>query len=274
METENLAELYDKNFKPEAYLDMFFKTIDNEPDIQWTIEETARVFSGSGHVGAGAAQGVDKSVIEVSTGPTPFNSGPIAKWANNIVWTDFTRANREYLWRWLGQEGATPAFESFFKFAADIDKESADRQAERLRQKVTGVMYVDVHQENPLTPLDIQADVVFSHLVLEYVVSSRDLYKKLFKNCTTLIKPGGFLVLQSATGASSYFVEDVKFPATNVDEAFLVECVAEAGLELVEYKEYRSSTGGVEYGQQETGDKNTDHNGMYSLVAKKPNKAN
>lgn len=269
MEQENLAELYEANFKPEAYIDMFFKTIDNEPDIKWTLEETARIFSGSGHVGPGAGQGVTQSVIEVSSGPTPFNTGPIASWASNIVWSDFTKANREYLWGWLQQKGSTPAFSSFFKFAADIAKEDGEVQADRLREKVTGVMYVDVHQQNPLTPLLCQADVVFSHLVLEYVVSSRELYKKIFKNTTNLIKQGGFLVLQSATGASSYFVEDVKFPATNVDESFLMECVKESGLELIEYKEYKSSTGGVEYGQQETGDKNTDHNGMYSLVAKK-----
>jgi len=77
-------------------------------------------------------------------------------------------------------------------------------------------------------------------------------------------------VLQSALGASRYFVENVKFPATSVDELFLKECVNESGLHLMEYKEHRFTPGEIKHGQQECGEDNNDHSGMYTLVATKP----
>jgi len=176
--TENLGSLYDLHFKSSSYLDMF-KSVHDMPGIRWTLTERARLFSGRGTLCQGAVQGVARSVIEVGTGPTPFNTGPLAAWATNIVWSDFTLANREYLWRWLGEKGSTPPFQSFFDFAASFDGESGDVQADRLRGKVAGVFYVDLHQHNPLHPLCVQADVVFSHLVLEYVAPSRVLQEPL-----------------------------------------------------------------------------------------------
>ena len=98
----------------------------------------------------------------------------------------------------------------------------------------------------------------------------KEKFKKVVNNTAGLVIPGGFLVLQSALGADCYYMGEVRFPSTNVNKEFLIDCINGAGLVMVEYKEFSSPTGGEEYGYTGSGNKTTDHKGVYSLVAKKP----
>ena len=159
-----------------------------------------------------------------------------------------------------GSSELSARFPSFFQHIAGLEGRSVEDRSRRLTHAVKDVLPVDATQEDPLGGGFSQADVVFSHLCLEYIVCDRKKFIQNVKNVVNVVKPGGFLVLQSALGADSYHVGDVKFPSTNTDREFLEECVDEAGLEMIEYEEFSSPTVGEKYAK---------HSGVYSMVARK-----
>ena len=269
---ENLPTLYRESFHPDLYIDQFFGNLESEPEIQWMLDQAHRIFGGVGEVGPlgmGEEQGVPRTLVEIGTGPIPFNTISASRWAGTIIWTDYLQRNRDYLWQLLGSSQLWERFSSFFNHVGILEGRSIEYISQRLTSRVQNILPVDATQLSPLGAEHCQADVVFSHLCLEYVVSERKLFRKIIKNIIRIIKPGGFLVLQSAMGADSYYMGDVKFPSTNTSKAFLELCLTEAGLKLIEYKEFSSPTAGEEYGLTPGGEKTTDHAGVYSLVAQK-----
>ena len=134
-----MSQLYSTSFKPESYIQQFFPTLDNEPEIQWHLDEAHKIFSGRGILGEGAGQGVARSLLEVGTGPTPFNTGSAGGWASTVLWADYLPVNRRFARAWLQQEGATPAFATFFDHVAGREGAgTGDHVADRLREKVAG----------------------------------------------------------------------------------------------------------------------------------------
>lgn len=267
------------------------------------LDQSHRIFGGKGPIGQGESQGVARSVLEIGSGPTPFNTASPSAWATSIVWTDFLQENRDYLWSWL--QTGTPSFISFFEHVAEMEGKTAESISARLRSRVCGVMSVDVTLPSPLYPMYLQVDLVYAHLCLEYISADRASFQQLLYNISSLVSPGGHLVLQSTTGADSFYVDGVRFPATDTDKEFLESCLEVAGLWLVEYEEFSSpgearrtskeekearrrtsreerregkETKGEKYGPlfkystsgPYTWDFNHSHNGVYSLVAKKP----
>ena len=258
-----LSEIYKTSFRPEEYLNMYFNNL--TPGMKWMLNQLHQIFSGIGPLGEGIRQGIVKSLIEVGCGPSPFNTASASRWASAIIWSDYTPANIDFMCNWLKETSITPAMAPFFEHVSGLEDSYGEAIAERLRKVITSVMAADVTLPNPFSPLYIQADVVISHLCLEFVVSEKHQFKEIVKNVASLVAPGGYLVLQSAIGANYYYTGGMRLPATNVDKLFLEQSVKDAGLQMVEYQEF-SIVGNTDHKE------NTDHVAVYTLIAVKGKK--
>merc|ERR1711971_141980 len=207
---DKLATVYQESFHPDAYIDQFFGNLEEDPDIQWMLDEAHRIFGGDGGVGplgSGEEQGIPRTLVEIGTGPTPFNTISASRWAGTIIWTDYLQRNVDFLQQLLDSSSLSEGFSSFFNHVGKLEGRSVEGISNRLAKAVKNVLQVDATLDCPLGEKnDLQADVVFSHLCLEYVVSDRKLFTQILKNVISIIKSGGFLFLQSAVGADSYYV--------------------------------------------------------------------
>ncbi|OWF48345.1 Nicotinamide N-methyltransferase [Mizuhopecten yessoensis] len=91
--------------------------------------------------------------------------------------------------------------------------ECASSRQNSIRNKVRGILSIDVHLENPLGNkfgLDY-FDVIISSLCLEVASESLEDYTRAMRNMCGLLKPGGHLVLVGLCGQSFYQVGDKTF---------------------------------------------------------------
>ncbi|KAM3923658.1 nicotinamide N-methyltransferase-like [Leptodactylus fuscus] len=124
---------------------------------------------------------------------------------------------------------------------------TCQEKEERLRKTIKQVLKCDVLKANPLDPVTLpQADCVLSCLCLEAACKDYEAYVTAVKNMTTLLKPGGYLVLGGVMGNTFYTVGEVKFSGLDLNEAFLRESITGAGYVIESFQLSRKTETSVE----------------------------
>ncbi|XP_078667279.1 nicotinamide N-methyltransferase-like [Branchiostoma floridae x Branchiostoma belcheri] len=119
-----------------------------------------------------------------------------------------------------------------------------DSRQEQLRRAIRDAVPCDVFNTNPLHPAEFEPfDAIASAYCLESACydKGRSAYAQAVRNISTLLKPGGQIILQTYIGVT-YWVdkEGNKTPdSLRLDTKFVLTTLSEAGFTELETSEYK-----------------------------------
>ncbi|KAM4651556.1 nicotinamide N-methyltransferase-like [Discoglossus pictus] len=253
------GDFYQELFDPKAYLEAYFRFGEGslgDDFMKSVLKEYAYVFT------SGKVKG--KTLIDIGTGPTIHQLLSACEAFDEIIATDYTDRNLEELKRWLKNEPGAFDWSPVVKYVCELegDREKWVKKQERIRKIVKQVLKCDILKANPLEPLSLPpADCLLSCECFEAACKDQEAYRMALKNISTLLKPGGHLVLCGVLNTNYYMVGNVKFSCICLTEEFLKEALTGAGYVI----DYMKLSDREEKSMQELCDYST----TYLLVAQK-----
>ena len=100
----------------------------------------------------------------------------------------------------------------------------------RLRAAVKDVYFINVLNETPLSPGEPKKfDCIITAGVFEGVAHDLETYAHCVKNVSTLLKPGGIILVEGDIGTNFYMVGNEKFFVLNTDLKFVRQTFEQGG---------------------------------------------
>ncbi|CAL9699581.1 unnamed protein product [Knipowitschia caucasica] len=184
-------------------------------------------------------------LIDVGSGPTLYQVLSGCEIFNKVLLTDFVEANRQELKRWLQGEGGSLDWTPYIQHVCKLEGRSPctwKEKAARLREVVSDVLPIDVHQAQPLAPEGLPpqgADCLVSCFCLESVSPDLDTFTKALGHISTLLRPGGHLLLIGALQESYYLGgPDLRIPVVPLNEAQVCAALQDQGFSLIRLEVY------------------------------------
>ncbi|NXU10151.1 NNMT methyltransferase, partial [Pardalotus punctatus] len=252
------AEFYQQNFNPREYLNEYYSMSNSREWASTFMMQNLRtlhkMFSLDGLRG--------DILIDVGCGPTIYQLLSACERFQEIIALDYTDQNRRELEKWLKNEAGAFDWEPVVKYVCELegDREKWAEKQEKLRKKVKQVLKCDVTKANPTGPVSLPpADCIVSTLCLEGACKDLPTFRSALRNISTLLKPGGHLVMVTVLGESYYVFNKQVFSCLCLEKHEVEEAVVAAGFEMkfAEAQPY------------EVDDDLTDIKGVLGLVARR-----
>lgn len=231
MKSKKVIKNFD-DFSPQDYLNEYFTRFDNEIVNLYEFFIKARKIIGH-----------QKIMIELGGGPTIYQLLHLAPLVDEIHFSDYVDANIQEVKKW--HENKTDAFDwtSFTKLALEMEKGkqvSKKQVLEReniLRSKITKYIHCDALKKRPLGKHNRMYNIVDSTFVAEGITNSKVKWNNAIGNILSLVKPGGFLILNSVTGADYWKSGQSKYVAASVTETDIMKALQTRNAQIL----YQSS---------------------------------
>jgi len=212
-------------FDPHAYLLEYYADIG--PENQALLRFLVRAFRDLP---------AESLTLDFGGGPALYASIVASGWVREIHFADYFETNLREVARWL--DGGAGAFDWSDFVRATLELEGRDtsphgiaaRQAQ-VRARVTKLVHCDAKQACPLDEKGPLYDVLMSNFCVEAAASSLAEWWDCTANLTSLLKPGGRLVLSAIKGAESYGIGDRRFLAVRLEEADLTTALMGLGFD-------------------------------------------
>ncbi|XP_029428629.1 nicotinamide N-methyltransferase-like [Rhinatrema bivittatum] len=221
-------EIYQRDFDPRAYLDTYYAA-----DVGSFVTDEYLPFilkNLFGTFASGAIRG--DTLIDIGSGPSIYQFLSACEYFREIIATDYTDRNLQELEKWLKKEPGAFDWSSAVKFVCELegDREKWTEKEEKVRRTVTRLLKCDVTKSNPLEPLTLpQADCLLTFLCLDAACKDHEAFCCALRNITSLLKPGGYLVMGGVLGSSMYMVGQYPFFSLDLEKEFLERAVCDAG---------------------------------------------
>jgi hypothetical protein len=177
----------------------------------------------------------DGVLLDFGGGPTVYPLIAAATHVREIHYSDYLDANLEEVRKWLrGDEAAFDWF-SFVEKTIELETEApcsavhVERRKSEIRKRVTRLLHCDASRTPPIDGCRAGYDVVVTNFCAESATSDRGIWRAFMHNITSLVKPGGKLILSALKGATCYSVGSKTFPAVDISEEDLAEVLTESG---------------------------------------------
>ncbi|XP_060106510.1 nicotinamide N-methyltransferase-like [Heteronotia binoei] len=224
-------DYYAQHFVPKEHLEMYH-SFDPEsgyksPMFAFGVNTLHKVFHSGGLKG--------DTLIDIGSGATIYQLLSACESFREIIATDYTNQNREEMLRWLRKEPGAFDWSPLVKYVCELegDREKWAEKEEKVRRTVKQFLKCDVTQPNPLAPLSLPpADCLLSTLCLETACKDLPTYCSALKNISSLVKPGGHLVLFLTLETTFYMVGQRKFSRLYLDQETVEEAVKAAGFDI------------------------------------------
>ncbi|XP_054402617.2 phenylethanolamine N-methyltransferase isoform X2 [Pongo abelii] len=214
-----VASAYQR-FEPRAYLRNNYAPPRGDlcnPDGvgPWKLRCLAQTFA------TGEVSG--RTLIDIGSGPTVYQLLSACSHFEDITMTDFLEVNRQELGRWLQEEPGAFNWSMYSQHACLIEGkgESWQEKERQLRARVKRVLPIDVHQPQPLgagSSAPLPADALVSAFCLEAVSPDLASFQRALDHITTLLRPGGHLLLIGALEESWYLAGEARLTVVPVSE--------------------------------------------------------
>ncbi|NXC54464.1 NNMT methyltransferase, partial [Aleadryas rufinucha] len=225
------TEFYQRNFDPQGYLKDYYSMSTSREGgsafMMQNLRSLHKMFSLDGLRG--------DILIDVGCGPTICQLLSACEHFQEIIALDYTDQNRRELEKWLKNEAGAFDWEPVVKYVCELegDREKWAEKQEKLRKKVKQVLKCDVTKANPTGPVSLPpADCIVSSLCLESACKDLAAFRSALRNISTLLKPGGHLVMVTALGDTYYTINKQVFSCLCLQKHEVEEAVAAAGFEV------------------------------------------
>ncbi|KAL3871348.1 hypothetical protein ACJMK2_039355 [Sinanodonta woodiana] len=144
---------------------------------------------------------------------------------------------------------------------------SVEKRQDELKRKIQNIVKCDVTQPNPVfsTPVDgVVFDAITSSLCLETASVTLDEYAKSVQNISSLLKPGGHLVLVGVLDETFYTVGEFRFKSTCIGKDQLQDIWQKEGFKILSLKDFNDTCFSLKRGSDLS-----DFQNAFVMVAKK-----
>ncbi|XP_078541482.1 nicotinamide N-methyltransferase-like [Lissotriton helveticus] len=115
----------------------------------------------------------------------------------------------------------------------------------KFRKEVKNVVECDVTSSSPVPPtVPTPVDCLALSYILENFSTDEKSFIKLLNNVSTLLKPGGCLIIYACLGATFYKVDHVRFPLFCIKDDFLRKALVDEGYIIKEFHIFKRKTEG------------------------------
>ncbi|XP_059575819.1 nicotinamide N-methyltransferase-like [Alligator mississippiensis] len=256
------GEVYQAHFHPRDYLETWYNFdggLSNKNSLMTSVlRNLHKVFS------AGDVKG--DTLIDIGSGPTIYHLLSACEKFNEIIISDYTDRNRQELEKWLKKEPGAFDWTPAVKYVCELEgqREKWAEKEEKLRKKVKQVLKCDVRKPNPLAPVTLPAaDCLLSMLCLEAACKDLGTFRAAVKNISSLVKPGGHLVLNTVLKGTYYLVGQHNFSCLGLDRESVEAAVRDAGC-IIEH---------IQEAPEPAPESISDYTDLVSLVARKQHAA-
>ncbi|KAB0398635.1 hypothetical protein E2I00_013882, partial [Balaenoptera physalus] len=224
-----VASAYQR-FEPRAYLRNNYAPPRGDlssPDGvgPWKLRCLAQTFA------TGEVSG--RTLIDIGSGPTIYQLLSACAHFDDITMTDFLEVNRQELGLWLRDEPGA--------FDWSSNSESCQEKECQLRARVKRILPIDVHQPQPLgagSLAPLPADALVSAFCLEAVSPDLASFQRALDHITTLLRPGGHLLLIGALEESWYLAGEARLAVVPVREEEVREALVRSSYEVRDLRTY------------------------------------
>jgi len=210
-------------FSPQAYLQDYYADMgaENLAIMQFLVRSFRDIAP-------------DSTLLDFGGGPTIYTLITASARLREIHFCDYLEANLQAVQKWLYGDDDAFDWTHFIKTTLvlegrDYSRESVKAREKQIRQNVTRVMRCDANHPSPLNGNTRQYDLLVSNFCAESVTNDREQWRSFVENITSLLKPGGKLVMSALKGADSYAVGNEVFPAVFILEDDLIQALGDAG---------------------------------------------
>ena len=188
-------------------------------------------------------------VLDYGTGPAILSVISAADYASEIVLSDYAKANREVLRKWLRRDTNAFDWSPYFdhvvqKLEGKGEREARERE-KRLREVVKDVAYCNIHEDPPIsTTCPGPYDVVSDNLCLGDACHTIEDFTSGIAKQAALLKRGGTLMclvcdrrMNRVTGV--YTVGTKQIPILNITGEYIVSILEQQGFSDIVLKKCR-----------------------------------
>jgi nicotinamide N-methyltransferase/methyltransferase len=239
MKTDMAIETDYQFFNPVTYLKQYFHSMDAEN------EQLLQFF----HHVAGNHNLHGASIMDFGCGPTIFAMISFCRDCAEIHMSDYLERNLQQVRWWLEEADQCFNWDPFVHYVLELEARAeleettgngtvavpaaaVAARAALLRQKVTRLLPGNARAAHPVGPEGFSRyDVLVSSFCLAEVAQDIQEWQTLLANITTMLKPGGLLVLNTVLDSIAYGVGADYFAMCNITKQTLLDTLVQTGYE-------------------------------------------
>jgi nicotinamide N-methyltransferase/methyltransferase len=217
------ASDFNHHFDPKEYLREMFSAPDDED--RFSLFFMARVLNSLQD---------NLYIHEFGGGPTLYSVAALACKARKIHFSDVVDASLQEVRAWLNGKPDAHDWTPYIALALEaegsaVTETAIAERAALMRKAVTHLMHCDAQKNPPIELENTQYDLVTAHHCTDVAATNIDEWQKVIKNVTTIVRPGGWLMLSVTTGARTYEVGDVIFQCVDLTKEDIQNGLLAAG---------------------------------------------
>ncbi|XP_069470315.1 nicotinamide N-methyltransferase-like [Ambystoma mexicanum] len=179
------------------------------------------------------------TMIQMSLHPIIHYNFPACEYFTEIIVGTATDRSFRELEKWWKNEANAIDMSHIAQFVCEGEgnRETGIEKQNILRRKVKNILKYDITKSNPFSPVVLpQVDcLMLSHCLEMHALNKEDFCSAL-KNASSLLKPGGDLIMVVAIETTFYMVGKFKFPHLCFDVDFLRKPLTDNGYFVEELK--------------------------------------
>ncbi|XP_063073924.1 nicotinamide N-methyltransferase [Engraulis encrasicolus] len=226
------AEFYEATFDSRAYIDTFYSHPgghEGENYLLFVLQQLSGTFCSGKYKG--------QRLVEVGSAASIHCVISACAHFDQIIMSDFAESNRQELSRWLRKEPGCFDWGPVIRQVGQMESGRNPVQVEDLlRARVKSVVKCDVRLENPFHPSTLEpADCVITSLCLEAACKDLPSYRASLGNVTSVLRPGGALVITGALGETFYIVAGQRFSCLHLTSDDVKKALEDLQFSIVEF---------------------------------------
>ncbi|XP_069470313.1 nicotinamide N-methyltransferase-like [Ambystoma mexicanum] len=172
------------------------------------------------------------TMIQFSLGPYIYYSFPACAYFKEIIVATSTNNCLEELEKWRKNEADALDMSHIAEFVCEREgnRETWMEKQSMIRSKMKKALKYNVIKHNPIAPIVLpQVDCLFLTHCIEVHTLTKEGFCSALKNISSLLKPGGALIMIVLKETTFYMFGKFKFPHLCLDEGFLRKAVTDIG---------------------------------------------
>ncbi len=244
---------FDRTFDPRVYLEENFNGLDDEDEFAYQFICSALRPLGS-----------QMLIHEFGGGPALYSVAALAAKAREIHFSDAVEASLAEVKKWIRAEPGGFDWKPYIRLSLeheglDATPEAVLSREADMRRLLTRLMICDAQSAQPLGPGALQYDLVAAHHCTDVAATNREEWFQVLRNVTTLVRPGGYLMLSITTGTKHYTVGKKVFRCADLQKSDLIQGYLQAGYEPQSIRLDTHQVGGT----------NREYTGIISAIARR-----
>lgn len=172
------------------------------------------------------------TLLEIGGGPTIYQLIAAVKKINKIHFTDIDQRNIDIIKQWISNNDCF--WDQWFNYSIFGNKKIKNdillATKSEVSKKIIDLSILDIaNSNNQSTNL---FDIVQSTYCPESATDDISEYKRMLKNISSYLKPGGILIMAALEGAIVYKIGNKHLPAIYLDEDLINEYLTDAGFKI------------------------------------------